>query len=184
MKPRLIILSDLWGIQKSEWIKHYSESLNPYFEIKYYDCCQLGEVDKTDLSEKNLHSQFIRRGIKIAVEKLLDLETGNINILAFSIGGTIAWKAGLNGLNIKNLYAISSTRLRHETDKPNCYIKLFFGKKDNFKPNADWFEKMELKFEIIKNEGHQIYQNPDNILKVCEEIKTHYNRVDGPASKY
>ena len=171
MKPRLLILSDLWGIQKSEWIRYYYESLSSVFEIKYYDCCELGEVDKTDLSEENLHSQFVDRGIEIAVRKLLELETESVNILAFSIGGTIAWKAGLHGLNIENMYAISSKRLRYETDKPEGFIKLFYGEKDSFKPNTDWFERMKLKFEIVKNEGHQLYQNPYEILKICEKIK-------------
>jgi len=33
MKRQLIILSDLWGFQKSEWIKYYTELLEPHFNI-------------------------------------------------------------------------------------------------------------------------------------------------------
>jgi len=174
MRPKLIILSDLWGIKKSNWVNIYTKRLNEKFDVKYYDCCELGEIDTSIYNQDILHNQFINGGIEIAASRLLELEKGKINILAFSIGGTIAWKAGVKGLKINNLYAISSTRLRYESKKPNCKINLIFGEKDNFKPNADWFKKTKVKFEIIKNEGHEIYQNPNNVLRVCEEIKKQY----------
>ena len=139
MKPRLIILSDLWGTEKSNWINYYLNALSPEFDIKYYDCCEIGNVDTTSLKEGVIHSQFIDHGIDLAVEKLIQLEDGKVDILAFSIGGIIAWKAGLKGLNINNFYAISSTRLRYESEKPSYAIKLYFGEKDLFKPDTNWF---------------------------------------------
>ena len=48
MKPKLIILSDLWGKEKSNWVSDYVELLKNKFEIQYYDCCDLGGIDKTD----------------------------------------------------------------------------------------------------------------------------------------
>jgi hypothetical protein len=59
MKPRLIILSDLWGKEKSEWVKGYIEILESEFDIKFYDCCELGEVDKGDYSEINCMSSLL-----------------------------------------------------------------------------------------------------------------------------
>jgi len=112
MKSRLIILSDIWGIQKLGWVKYYIDLLSSDYDIKYYDSCELGEIETNSLNENIRHRQFVNGGIEIAVNKLLELEKKECNILAFSIGGTIGWKAALSGLKIKNLYAVSSTRLR------------------------------------------------------------------------
>lgn len=93
MKSRFIILSDLWGRDKSNWVSDYVELLRDNFEIQYYDCCELGGIDKTIFTEQSLHDQFVNGGFEIAVENLLNKEKGEIKILAFSVGGTIAWKA-------------------------------------------------------------------------------------------
>ena len=61
-KQRIIILSDLWGEEKSDWIVHYISILEKYFEVKYYDSCILGGVDKSDYSEESLHHQFVTGG--------------------------------------------------------------------------------------------------------------------------
>ncbi|TAJ11307.1 alpha/beta hydrolase [Marinilabiliaceae bacterium JC017] len=175
MKPPLILLSDLWGNEKSDWLNYYQELLEPVFDLKYYDCCELGKIDKKSLNEEIIHSQFINGGIERASEKLLELEKDKVDIIAFSIGGTIAWKAGLKGLKINNLYAISSTRLRYETNKPNCTIKLHFGGKDLFKPDSTWFKNMKVPYEIKENGEHQIYREKEFSRKVCDEIITHYN---------
>lgn len=170
MKPRLIILSDLWGKEKAEWIANYIEILESKFDIKFYDCCELANIDKTDYAEKNLHNQFVNGGIERAVENLLKIENEKIDVLAFSIGGTIAWKAGLKGLNVEKLFAVSSTRLRYENEIPNCAIKLYFGENDSNKPNEDWFEKQAIDFEIIKKKEHNFYVEKDFITSICSEI--------------
>jgi len=175
LKSRLIILSDIWGIQKSEWVKYYIDLLSSDYDIKYYDSCELGEIETNSLNENIRHRQFVYGGIESAVKKLIELEKKECNILAFSIGGTIGWKASLCGLKIKNFYAVSSTRLRYETEKPDCKIKLFFGEKDDFKPSPDWFEKFDLTNEIIDNGNHQFYTVKKHSLKICESIETHHN---------
>ena len=175
MKPRLIILSDLWGAEKSEWIEYYIENLNFKFEIQFYDCCDLGKVNKSDYIEKNLHKQFVNNGIEIAVERLLELEKEKIDVLAFSIGGTIAWKAQLKGLKINNFYAISSTRLRYETNKPNCHTRLYFGEKDEYLPNSDWFDNIGIEPDTFIDKGHKLYTENDCINEICNDIKTSYN---------
>lgn len=170
MKPRLIILSDLWGKEKSDWVSAYVELLKDKFEIQYYDCCELGEIDKTNYTEENLHSQFINGGIEKAVENLLKTERNQVDILAFSIGGTIAWKAALKGLNIRNFFAVSSTRLRYEDEIPDGAIKGYYGENDSNKPSNNWFEKHSIDFEIIKNKEHDFYTEKDFATLICDEI--------------
>jgi len=171
MKKRLIILSDLWGYSKNDWINFYFSSLETDFDITYYDCCELGAVDKTVFIEEELHTQFINHGINTAVEKLIAIEPNEIDVLAFSIGGTIAWKAALKGLRINKIFAISTTRLRHELNKPSCEINLIYGELDPFKPTREWFEKMNLDCNIIKSFGHEVYRDNSNIASLCAEIK-------------
>ena len=170
MKPRLIILSDLWGIEKSNWVSGYVELLKNEFEIQYYDCGELGGIDKSNYTEKNLHNQFINGGIEKGVENLLKREENQIDVLAFSIGGVIAWKAGLKGLNLRKLFVISSTRLRYEKEIPNGVIKLFYGENDNNKPNDNWLEKYSIDFEIIENKEHNFYTEKDCTVLICNEI--------------
>lgn len=183
MKERLIILSDIWGFEKSEWIKYYSDLLSSDYDIKYYNSCELGEIEINSLNENIRHQQFVNSGIEIAVKKLIEVEKKECNILAFSIGGTIAWKAVLKGLNTKSIYAVSSTRLRYETEKPDCKIKLFFGEKDDFKPTPKWFEKFHLTNEIIEKGNHQIYIEKKHSIKICESMKrtitSHLSQIVG-----
>lgn len=170
MKPRLIILSDLWGKEKSGWVSAYVELLKDKFEIQYYDCCELGEIDKTEYFEENLHSQFVNGGIEKAVDNLLQKEKDQVIVLAFSIGGTIAWKAALNGLNAGSFFAVSSTRLRYENETPKGRIKLYFGKNDSNKPSQNWFQKHSIDFDIVKNKVHNFYTEKDFAIAICNEI--------------
>ncbi|MBF4471457.1 alpha/beta hydrolase [Flavobacterium sp. HJJ] len=170
MKPRLIILSDLWGKEKSNWVSFYTELLEEKFVIQYYDCCELAEIDKTEYFEENLHNQFINGGIEKAVANLLKAENNEIDILAFSIGGGIAWKAVLKGLNIRSFFAVSSTRLRYENETPKGRIKLYYGENDTNKPNNDWFQKHSIAFEIIKNKEHNFYTDKDFAIEICNEF--------------
>ncbi|MFD2909701.1 alpha/beta hydrolase [Flavobacterium ardleyense] len=169
-KPKLLLLSDLWGKEKSDWVSFYTDILEQHFDIKYYDCCELGNIDKTNYSEEALHNQFINGGIEKAVEKLLQEETQAVTILGFSIGGLIGWKAGNSGLKIENLFAISSTRLRYETQKPLAHIELFYGEIDIFKPKSEWFEKFDLKENLFENENHEFYQKKEIAGIICDKI--------------
>lgn len=166
MKERLIILSDLWGKQKSEWVNTYIDMLSENYDIKFYDCCELGEINISDYREEKLHEAFINGGLERAVENLIRLEKKKVNILAFSIGGTIAWKYGLISEKIDSLICLSSTRLRKEIIKPKGEISLYFGEEDKFKPNEEWLKKMELNYEIIKNKEHEFYKNYAQNLKL------------------
>ena len=169
-KTKLLILSDLFGRKNSEWINYYTNVLRSKFEIQYYDVPELANIDASNLEEADIHKQFLNGGIDKAVETLLRLETENVVILGCSIGGTIAWKASMQGLKTTHLFAVSSTRLRYETESPNCEIKLFFGDQDLNKPNSNWFLDLKVPAEILQNQNHQLYLEEKNATAICAEI--------------
>jgi len=170
MKPRLLILSDIFGGENPEWIKKYTVLLHPKFEIQYYDVLKLATIDSANLIEADIHNQFLNGGIDKAIKNLLQLETVQVMILGFSIGGTIAWQASLRGLKTDYLFAISSTRLRYEDESPACNIKVYFGEKDLNKPNPEWFLNLNISNEILENQRHQFYTKDDNVSKICDDI--------------
>ena len=71
---KLVILSDLWGKKKSDWVNNYIAILKDFFDIDFYDCCDLGKIDKAEMIEENLHQQFVNNGIETAVETLIQKE--------------------------------------------------------------------------------------------------------------
>lgn len=170
MKEKLIILSDLWGNHDAEWVHFYTDILKEYFDILFYDSCQLGEVDMKSLQMGLIHKQFVSGGTEKAVENLLKLEKEPVNILAFSVGGLIAWKAVLQGLNAEYLCLVSASRLRYEKKKPSIKIDLFYGEEDKYKPKKDWFEAMEINPVVFKNEIHELYRNRDSAQLIVERI--------------
>ncbi len=170
MKKQLLILSDLWGAKKATYLPQYTSLLQPKYDLQFVDCCQLGEIDTSNYTQDNLHQQFINGGIDLAVNNLIKNYQQKVDVLAFSIGGTIAWKANLAGLKVRNSYAISATRLRYETKKPDSQISLFYGKLDAYRPNEKWFAELKItNYSIFENEGHEIYQKPKVIQQICNQ---------------
>lgn len=170
VKPRLIILSDLWGLHDSFWVKDYVTILKQNFDVKVYDSCALAELNITERSESKIHEQFVDKGIEIASRNLIKTENEKISVLGFSVGGTIAWSAALKELKIDTLYAISSTRLRYETKKPDCKIELYFGKEDQYRPNEDWLKHMRLNQKLIFNKSHTMYTDSEIIKKISTDM--------------
>lgn len=170
VKPRLLILSDLFGGKNPEWIKNYTDLLQSTFEIQYYDVLELANINSDNLIEREIHNQFLNGGIDKAIETLLKLESDKVTVLGFSIGGTIAWKAALKGLKTNCLLAVSSTRLRYEWEVPNCRVKLYFGENDPNKPDSDWFLDLSLENEILQNQSHQLYCDKNNASLISQDI--------------
>lgn len=169
IKPRLLILSDLFGGENPEWISYYKVILESKFDIKYYDVLKLAQIDSLE-NETEIHNQFLNGGIDKAIYNLLNNEKEEIAVLGFSIGGTIAWKAALQGLNVNRLFTVSSTRLRFEKKLPNCKIRLYFGENDSNKPQLDLFSDFEIPNLIFKNKGHNLYLEKEYAGKICNEI--------------
>ena len=169
-KQRFILISDLWGKEKSEWINYYTEILAQHFEVVFYDSCDLGNIDKTEYKEDNLHQQFINGGVEKAVNNLLKKENDKVSVLGFSVGGFIAWRASLGGLNTQNLFAISSTRLRYETKKPVTNIDLFYGAEDPYKPSSAWFKQLAINENLYLNKSHELYKEKHIAEAICQLI--------------
>ena len=100
------------------------------------------------------------------------MEKKEVSVLAFSVGGTIAWRAALSGLPVDQLFAISATRLRYEAEKPNCELRLWYGALDPYQPNAEWYEKMQLSAYQWPAQGHDIYKDAKVIQAVCQQLLT------------
>ena len=144
--------------------------LESTFEVVFYDSCALAEVDLSTYTEKALHHQFTNGGIDRAVHALDKLENGASHILAFSIGGTIAWKLALRRRTIQSLTCISSTRLRKETIRPQNLIQLYYGGLDPYKPDITWLAAMKLDYAICTYGDHGIYTDRTFAKKVCHKI--------------
>ncbi|MEM7483808.1 MAG: hypothetical protein AAF348_01235 [Bacteroidota bacterium] len=167
MAEKLVVISDMWGVKKGLWITSYFGYLQQYYDIVFYDCQQLGNIDVPVSTEKNIHKAFVEGGIETAVAHLLQKEKQPSHYLAFSTGGTIAWKAALQGLPVKSLTAISPTRIRLEEKAPDTALNLIFGDSDAFKPNAQWANEVGVDLNVISNFGHQLYSDEKIIAEVC-----------------
>ncbi|EAR02175.1 hypothetical protein [Maribacter sp. HTCC2170] len=170
MAEKLVILSDMWGAKKGLWITSYLGYLQQYFDITYYDSQQLANIDLDVNSEKNIHEAFVNGGIDTAVTHLMKKEKEACHYLAFSTGGTIAWKANLEGLPMKSLYNVSATRVRLEGKKPNVPTTLLYGDLDANRPSNDLSKKIGLEKEVIKSFGHELYSDEKIIKKVCLDL--------------
>lgn len=180
MAEKLVILSDMWGAKKGLWITSYLGYLQQYFDITYYDIQQLANLEVTVNTADNVHRAFVEGGIDTAVAHLLKKETEPAHYLGFSIGGTVAWKAGLMGLPMKSIYTVSSTRIRAEENKPECETTALFGDTDVYRPKLDWHEKLGVKPELIKDFGHTMYADEKIISRVCLDL---LNSVTKPQEK-
>lgn len=167
---RLVVLSDMWGPKKGMWITSYLAYLQQYYEIEYYDIQQLANVDLLKQTEKNIHTAFVEGGIDTAVSHLLKKETKPAHYLAFSMGGSIAWKANLKGLPMKSLYAVSATRVRKEVERVDGDVKMLFGSKDLYRPSAKWSETIGVDLEVVDNYGHEMYSDSEIIKKVSLDL--------------
>ena len=148
----------------------YLDILSSKYSITCYSSKELADINSNETNQEIIHQQFINGGIEKAVSNLIKKESGFVNILAFSIGGTIAWKANLSGLKTKDFWAVSSTRLRYETKKTNCMTHLIFGEKDLYKPDINWFNLLKLEPQTIPNKGHELYTDSNCIRLICKQI--------------
>lgn len=170
MAERLVIVSDMWGTKQGLWITSYLGYLQQHYDIVFYDCQELANINLTMETQENLHAAFVNGGIDTAVAHLLKRESVPSHYLAFSVGGTIAYKAGLMGLPIKSLYTISATRVRMEKAKPNFPVKLLFGSKDEFRPSEQWAKELNLEIDFDSGFGHELYADEKIIKKVSQEL--------------
>lgn len=172
IKPTLLLISDLLGNSNADYLLKYESLLESRFAVSKVDVCKLAEIHNSKEIDPN-HSAFINEGgLTKSVKNLQKQYTGSIDFLiGFSIGGTVAWQACLQNLSVRRLICISSTRLRKETQKPNCIIDVYYGKKDNHRPNQNWKLLSRLETKIIAGVGHEFYKRDEYIKSFCLELK-------------
>lgn len=152
---KIIVLSDING---------WSDiSLEFTSDITRLDSRKLGDV----IDNEKKHEQFINVGIDRAVAKVKNYHADLV--IGLSIGGTIAWKAALEGWACKHFILISSTRIRLESSKPSSDIFMVFGELDAYKPRKEWFAEMMLPFEIIPSVHHDLYTNETLTSKILAQ---------------
>jgi hypothetical protein len=167
-KPRLILLSDIFGNSKGSWMDEYRSILTPHFQLIEYDSRVLAEI--TTLDQKQIHSEFVNGGIERAVQNLLRLESDGASVLGFSVGGTIAWKYALEIEHNISLHLVSATRLRNETEKPSSNIHLYFGELESNGPTQAWFENFHLIPTILEKEDHECYKATNSVKHLSSQL--------------
>jgi len=171
MKQEVIIISDLWGAGRAEWYDLFQSRLEPIYNLTFYDACKLGEIDLTLYDQENLHKQFLDFGIDKAILALLDYHHKSCIYIGCSVGGVIAWKVARRGLPVEKLITISSTRLRKETESPDCVKYNFYGKGDQYKPSSDWLASTEMGHTTLLDGSHYIYKDADCIDFILQQAK-------------
>ena len=103
---------------------------------------------------------------------LISIEKEKVNVLAFSIGGTIAWKFGIRSDKIDSLICVSATRLRNETIRPKGKITLYFGENDRCIPQVEWFDSMAINYDILHDKEHQFYREHEIAEQISSQISS------------
>ncbi|MCO5233010.1 MAG: hypothetical protein M9888_04675 [Chitinophagales bacterium] len=169
-KLSIVLLSDLWGIYTSDWWLIYKNILGEKFKIIELDSRTIAKVPEHLKNEKDIHHFFIEEGIQNAVKYISQSTLKEVAIIAFSIGGTIAWQALLNNQEVHYLFAISSTRLRYERIIPKVETLLFYGEKDIYQPDKRWYQQHQISPIIFQNESHDFYMKSQNAVNICNTI--------------
>lgn len=173
MKPRLLLLSDLWGRGQSDWWQRYSVALSPHFQLQWYDCCELANLQLVPYEQDVLHQQFVQGGIERAAAKLLQEEAHyptSRQILSFSMGGVIAWKAIQAGLPVHQYYAVSASRLRYEQVALPAHGCLWYGDQDAFRPSPEWLGRQHLRHHLLPAHGHECYREPQVVKLITDTL--------------
>ena len=177
MAERLVVLSDMWGAKKGLWITSYLGYLQQYFDIVFYDTRSLADVDTKFCTAENLKKAFLEGGKDMAVAHILRKEEVPSHYLTFCAGGTIAWEAGLKGLPMKALSALSPIDLHLAKEEPACKTTLIYGQYDDDIPGFEWSEKMGVEMEIIPKYGHELYSDEKIIQKVCLALLNRVHKI-------
>ena len=151
----------MWGALNDAWKHYYLDALTPYFELIWLDARVLADIDPTITDQEGLHQAFTAGGIEQAVEKLIEARYATTHLLAFSVGGVIAWRYALRIQGVQSLTAVSATRLRKEFEVPECDIKLYFGAEDQFRPDQAWAESKPIECVVVPKKKHPCYRETE-----------------------
>jgi len=178
MSKRLVILSDMWGAKKGMWITSYLAYLHPYFDIVFYDCRQLANIDVPLNTRENIYRAFVDGGLDLAVHHLLKKETEAAHYLTFCAGGTIAFDGASKGLPMQSLYAVSPIDLASYTETPDCPVTLVFGDQDADIPDYIWADSHGIQLKRIAKYGHELYSDDKVIRMVCRDLLDNFLKAE------
>lgn len=153
---RFLVVSDIHGRPSDMgWLAAHGAA----------DCLSLGELcGEPSLSGSDLHSHlFEEGGMQKAVTRLRDFsEKNGLFGLGFSAGGTALWRAASEGLRLKTLVCVSSTRLRYER-RLTIPTHTFWGELDAHKPSEEWCRSIPSSSVSYKGLGHNFYDEADDL---------------------
>ena len=114
---------------------------------------------RPDLSGDNLHDHlFNKGGLQQALRGLLELD-GRMRVgIGFSAGGTALWNAVKEGLELKALICVSSTRLRLETSPLNIPTMVLWGEADPYRPTESWNNTLPSYWKAYAGKQHDFYR--------------------------
>lgn len=167
---KLLILSDIHGFSHCEWIDRYCTELQSKFEITLLDSLLLADIDYLQFTPDEIHEKMIKGGIKTAVDNLTKNYDLGPNLIGFSIGGTIIWKAMLGKASTTKMICVSSTRLRFEVATPHCPVFTLFGNQDKLRPDANWYNEKNLQRKTLQGD-HDFYKTESGIAETIVELK-------------
>ena len=134
------------------------------FDVRVYDSRALAGIDPRLTEQDEIHRRFVDGGIERAAVALTAREGDGDPpyVLAFSIGGAVAWRAVAAGLPCRYFVAVSATRLRKETLPLLVPGLLIYGEQDAFRPNDEWPARpTNFTSKIIPKVGHECYRSPE-----------------------
>ncbi|PIF00805.1 MAG: hypothetical protein CR994_03905 [Maribacter sp.] len=171
MAEKLVVISDMWGAKKGAWATAYLVYLQQYFNLTYYDCQQLANIDAgIYCSDKDLKDAFVNGGIQTAIDQLMQKEKEPCHYLAFGLGGDVVWKASLQGLPMKSLYAVSTYGLYYGSQGTDIPITLVYGSLDANLPSKGKMGQLQMDIETILDFGHDLYAKDEIIKKIAKDL--------------
>lgn len=161
---RLILVSDIHGLPESaDWLGEGVDT-----EIVRLSAAAGAEP----LSGEALHHHlFAEGGMETAVEHLLMFGGADAVGLGFSAGGTALWRAVAQGMRLKALVCVSSTRLRMETTRLPVPAHTFWGGADPHKPDEAWLRAMPTTSTVYEELEHGFYQHAEISRRLQRDIR-------------
>ncbi|WP_144439949.1 alpha/beta hydrolase [Methylobacterium sp. AMS5] len=113
-------------------------------------------------SGSELHNHlFEQGGMHQAISRLHRYSNEDSIGLGFSAGGTVLWRAAREGLPLKKLICVSSTRLRHERTILSIPTFTLWGERDPHRPDEEWCRSIPSHSIIYEGLGHDFYNEDD-----------------------
>ena len=153
---KLLILNDIFNQPTPE--NCISTLLTPHKQVDYLTLNHLCEMP--DLRGDALHHHlFEQAGIDTVVQALHAYADPETIALGYSAGGTALWWAAQQGMALKALFCVSSTRLRElGAIVPETHV--YFGSLDPHRPNEKWLAQTPANHKVFKNVDHSFYAEP------------------------